>query len=273
MPVGKLIAWAIRIAVLGAIIYFLPWVALIWLVCGLYDVMRHKSGGLELLQQYFFGNGILTWLFSPLNVFFDLISARNPVVYTLEDFPEKQQREIRDMLAVFDAGKDEIVTDIGKQMEGQRRGMVFFKWYDKNNDTSIPEFVRDFDTIKTIGVSVFNARESTTRHFGPVRLTVRLLYNLTPRKSENIYIEAGGVKHYWHDNPLYIFDDTIRHISVNGEDWQRFVVFVDVLRPSRFRALQNVLLVILSKFEQVNGIFYGRWTKMKLGAKSEAAKP
>ena len=39
-------------------------------------------------------------------------------------------------------------------------------------------------------VSVFNARERTSSHFGPLRLTLRVLYNLEPVRSPDAYIEV-----------------------------------------------------------------------------------
>ena len=59
--------------------------------------------------------------------------------------------------------------------------MIFFKGrYGKNVDASIdvPEFHRDFKYIRTIGVSVFNKKQSTGKHYGPLRVTLRVLYNI-----------------------------------------------------------------------------------------------
>ena len=141
--------------------------------------------------------------------------------------------------------------------------MLFYKWYGGNLDDSVPEFNKEYRYVKTIGVSVFNSKESTSVHFGPIRLTVRVLYNLTPRRTENIYIEVNGQTHYWHDDPLYIFDDTIQHRSVNDEDGERACVFVDVLRPSPAPGLQAVLVKGLhAVLSGVNRIFYKNWAML-----------
>ena len=264
MNSSNVTAMAVKIVIYALIAFFLPVLALAYLLLGIIDVARHKNINGGVLKSYFFGNGVLTWILSPLNLFMDLISGRNPIMWRPSDFPGEQRREIEDLLKAFDDNRDTIVTEIGKQMEGKKRGMVFFKWYDRPGDQSIPDFNREWKYIKTIGVSVFNSKEATRLHYGPVRVTVRLLYNLTPRKSDNIFLEVDGKKYFWHDDPLIIFDDTVNHRSINGEDWPRFVAFVDVLRPSRFLALQNALVRILAAFESVNGIFYTNWTQMKL---------
>lgn len=265
MNSSNLIGMAIKIVVYALIAFFLPALALVYLVFGIIDIARHRNIDGALLKSYFFGNGVLTWLLTPFNLFTDLISSgRNPVMWRPHDFSGEHRREIEDLLKAFDDNKETIISEIGRQMEGKKRGMVFFKWYDRPGDQSIPDFNREWKYIKTIGVSVFNAKEATRLHYGPVRVTVRLLYNLNPRRSDNIFLEVDGVKYYWHDDPLIIFDDTVNHRSINGEDWQRFVAFVDVLRPSRFTALQNALVGAVAAFQKVNGIFYTNWTQMKL---------
>ena len=62
----------------------------------------------------------------------------------------------------------------------------------------------------------------------------RVLNNLTPVRHDRIYIECQNRKHFWHDNPLYIFDDTLFHRSVNEYDARRYCVFIDIMRPTRF---------------------------------------
>ncbi|NVK34962.1 MAG: aspartyl/asparaginyl beta-hydroxylase domain-containing protein [Rhodobacteraceae bacterium] len=245
---------------LAILIWLVPWLALFFVVCGILDLARHKRFDPALIAKYFSGNGLLTWLLSPVNLFFDLISKRNHYRMQLSEFPDEERAEIEGMLKVFDTRRDEILADLQGRMDGKRRGMVFYRWYDQPADLSIPEFNRDFKYVKTIGVSIFNGQEKTSLHFGPLRLTIRLLYNLTTRQSDEIFIEANGEKHYWHDDPLYIFDDTIQHRSVNGEDGLRACVFVDVLRPSAFTRFQNgavkVCNVLLSG---VNRVFYKNW--------------
>jgi len=246
--------------ILAVLFYFMPILVLIFLVCGLIDVARHRRFDAALLSKYFTGNGMLTWLLSPLNLLFDLISFRRPYRLQIADFPESAQVEIKEVLAIFDSRKEEILADLRQRMGNKKRGMLFYKWYGDDVDRSVPEFNRAYTHVKTIGVSVFNSRESTTMHFGPLRLTVRLLYNLTARRSDKIFIEVNGVKHFWHDDPLFIFDDTIQHRSINDEDGERACVFVDLLRPSRFTEFQNSTVRVLNRLlSGINRIFYKNW--------------
>ncbi|WP_020591953.1 aspartyl/asparaginyl beta-hydroxylase domain-containing protein [Kiloniella laminariae] len=249
---------------LALLLYFIPIFTLAFICMGLLDLGRHSKITPELAKKYFTGNGLLTWVLSPINLLLDLISHRNRYIYKLDDFPTEQKAEIASVLKVFDENKTEIISDIRAQLEGKSRGMLFYKWYGKNTNDAVPAFNAEYKYIKTIGVSVFNKKKSTSLHFGPLRLTLRVLYNLTPIKSDNIFIEVDGKKHFWHDDPLFIFDDTLQHQSINEEDHERYCVFVDVLRPSQFTGLQNLLMKLMQQvFIKFNGIFYKNWTFLK----------
>ena len=117
----------------------------------------------------------------------------------------------------FIANGDRIKAHVAKQFGNSKRCMLTFKWFNavQTTDLKIPAFERDYRYIKTIAVSVFNVRETTGRHFGPLVFTFRVLYNLEPVASREVYIEVDGRTHYWNDNPLFIFDDTVMHKSVN----------------------------------------------------------
>jgi aspartyl/asparaginyl beta-hydroxylase (cupin superfamily) len=259
-PQKRLLRVGVPVAVLA---YFAPVLVAVFVIAGLIDVSRHKRWDLELLSRYFAGNGILTWLLAPLNILFDLVSYSRPYRLRLEDFPEQERAEIEDVLNLFKTRREEIIADLRQRMAGKKRGMLFYKWYGKNVDGAVPEFNADYRYVKTIGVSVFNSKEKTSLHFGPLRLTIRLLYNLSPKETENIFIEVNGEKHFWHDDPLFIFDDTIQHRSVNEEEGERFCVFVDVLRPSPLTGFQNVCVHVANALlSGVNHVFYKNWAML-----------
>ncbi|AZO08130.1 MULTISPECIES: aspartyl/asparaginyl beta-hydroxylase domain-containing protein [unclassified Mesorhizobium] len=260
---------AVAALVLALGFYFIPLVTTVFIVCGLIDVMRNDQKNAMLFERYFLGNGLFTWLLSPFNLVVDLLCYRNPGVWTLDQFPQEYQREINEVLDVFKARKDEIIADIDANFGGGRRGMYVYQWYGKHKIDSVPEFNKDFTYVKTIAVSVFSGRESTSWHFGPLRLSLRLLYNLIPVKAE-IFVQCGSRKNYWHDNPLFIFDDTLFHRSVNEYDGRRYCVFVDIVRPSPFPGLIAGLLAIVSvSVERINSVFYKNW-KMIGSAKPKA---
>jgi aspartyl/asparaginyl beta-hydroxylase (cupin superfamily) len=222
---SKAVRRLLRVIIPLAILFWLvPWIAGIFIVCGLIDFARHKRFDSALIAKYFSGNGLLTWVLSPVNLLFDLISKRHHYRMQLSEFPDEERAEIEEMLQVFKDRQDEILTDLKARMGDKRRGMVFYRWYDEQGDQSIPEFNRDFKYIKTIGVSLFNGQEKTSLHFGPLRLTIRLLYNMTTRQSDEVFIEVNGEKHFWHDDPLFIFR---RHDPAPLGQWRR--------RPARLR--------------------------------------
>lgn len=264
---------AITALILGVAFYFIPYVALLYLVCGLIDVMRNTRRDRMVFERYFLGNGVMTWLLSPFNLLIDLVSYRNKGVYKLEDLPPAWQAEVSGVLDTFRARRAEITADIDSVFEKGRRGMYVYRWMGREKPHDIAEFKKDFRYVRTIAVSVFSTRESTSFHFGPLRLTLRVLYNLSPVKSDGIFIECGDKKHFWHDDPLYIFDDTLIHRSVNEHDARRYCVFMDIVRPTPFpRLISAMVSVVAFCLEGINAIFYKNW-KMVSPTRKGAAEP
>src|SRR5258708_34592429 len=70
-----------RVVIFGAIfvpsVYFAPVPALIFILCGVMDISRHRKISYELIEKYFMGNGIWTWILSPINLLADLLSFPN----------------------------------------------------------------------------------------------------------------------------------------------------------------------------------------------------
>jgi aspartyl/asparaginyl beta-hydroxylase (cupin superfamily) len=253
----------ITLLVLAPALYFLPVVTLIFVACGILDVSRHNKITYDLMEKYFAGNGLLTWVLSPLNVLADLFSHRNLVIYRLHDLPAEHRSEIEACVREFVANGPAIKAHVAKSLAQSRRGMLTFKWFNapQTIDLRIPGFERDFRYIKTIAVSVFNTRERTSWHFGPLRLTFRVLYNLDPIDSREVYIQVDNRTHYWMDEPLFIFDDTIFHRSINDVDHVRYCLFMDIVRPNHahaaFEAAVHAASAISSSFKRV---FYKNWS-------------
>ena len=144
--------------------------------------------------------------------------------------------------------------------------MFFFKWYGHNVESpvSVPHFHDEFKYVRTIGVSAFQERESTSRHFGPFRPCLRVLYCLNEIRDENAYIKVGSFENRWKNNRLFIFDDTLLHQSFNETDQPRYCLFVDILRPSYANfVFDSVVNLIRSIFIGINGVFYKNWTLVK----------
>ncbi len=260
--VKKSVIYAGVTAVFAAIAYFFPIPLAVLVLCGLWDVSRNRGADLSVLQQYFLKNGVGAWLASPVNILMDVLALPfiNKGVYELADLPQTYQDEIRGILKTAD--DSDLVKRLELHMAGAQRAMVFFKWYGRDRQAPIemPEFHRQFRFIRTIGVSAFRKRENTSRHFGPFRPSLRVLYCLNEMKDESSYIKVGPVENRWRDNKLFIFDDTLLHQSFNDTDQARYVLFVDIIRPSYLPFVFDFAVsVIRVFFKGVNGIFYKNW--------------
>ena len=153
----------------------------IWIICGLIDVSRHKTMNHKLIKEYFLGKGFLTFILSPLNLLGDLLSYRNLHTFKIEDLPVSHQNEINEIVKLFDENKQKISKRFEENKEDSRT-MLFYQWYGYKLDDTISEFNNNYKYIKTIGVSLFREKTSTSRHFGPLRMTYRILYNFNKVK-------------------------------------------------------------------------------------------
>lgn len=260
----KLARHVIAVTGVCATLYFLPYLIPIYAVFGLLDLSRHEKIDYITFKRYFWGNGFPTLLLAPFNLLIDLLSKRNRYVYQLDDLPEEYQEEINRAVDSLKSRKEELIEAIDKQMADNRRGMLFLKWYDRKMDQSILEFDEEFRYIKTVAVSVFNKHQQTKLHFGPLRLTLRVLYNLTPVDSEKVYIQVGQKKYFWRDNPMFIFDDTLIHKSANLTDNIRYCLFMDIVRPSSSPAvLEFALKKVNFMMQGIKKIFYKNWSVIR----------
>jgi beta-hydroxylase len=253
----------IPLALLG---YFLPKVLIVYVICGMLDVLRNRPFELSTFGRYFFGNGNLTWFLAPFNLFMDLISLPywNKGIYKLTDLPKRYQTEIQ---ALIDAAHNrDLVAALESKMGEKKRGMFFFQWYGKMIQTSvdIPEFQTRYKYIRTIGVSIFSKKQSTGKHYGPLRVTYRVLYNVNNIDDPNVYVQVGDHINRWRESKLFIFDDTLQHESRNESDAVRYCLFVDILRPSLFPWLFSAIVTAIRlMLAPVRRIFYKHWTMIK----------
>jgi beta-hydroxylase len=250
------------LAVFAPLAYFVPKLLMFYVICGFYDIARNSNLDRALVSRYFFGNGIPTWLLSPYNILMDLLTLPyiNKGVYRLVDLPPAYQEEVRRLIDV--AQQENLVGQMEERAKAFRRTMVFFKWYGSNVNSflTIPAFHQQWNYVETIGVSVFSKRTSTSKHFGPLRTTLRVLYNLNDIDDASAYIVVGNRRNYWRENKLFIFDDTLMHQSFNETDDARYCLFVDIIRPTLFTPLLK-FFVRLTCFvsRSFNFIFYQNW--------------
>ena len=252
----------VLLKIIGKIAVFFAKVIGVLTLVGAYDVSRNTNLDGSVVKRYFLGNGALTWLLSPLNAIMDVLALPfvNKGVYTLEELPAAYQSELK---KVLDASVSEnLIEKLEEVVKDRARTMVFFKWYGENvkNSLEIPAFHDDYKYVQTIGVSVFNKKQSTSKHFGPFRATLRVLYNINQMTDASAYITVGNTTHYWKDEQLFIFDDTLMHQSINETSQTRYCMFIDILRPSLLPGVFKGIVGVVRYFlRSVNYIFYKNW--------------
>jgi aspartyl/asparaginyl beta-hydroxylase (cupin superfamily) len=250
------------LGILAPFAYFFPKIALFYAVCGAYDVSRNNGLSFSTARRYFIGNGFMTWVLSPFNILLDLLSLPyiNKGVYRLEDLPPAYQDEVNRLMQI---AKDEnLVARLEARANEFPRTMVFFRWYGVNVDTflDVPAFHQPWNYIQTIGVSVFNKKVSTSKHFGFMRASLRILYNLNDMTDNSAYIEVDDKINYWRENKLFIFDDTLLHNSANETDQVRYCLFVDMIRPTPFPAVMRAVISGIRLLTQsIKFVFYKNW--------------
>ncbi|MDR3572025.1 MAG: aspartyl/asparaginyl beta-hydroxylase domain-containing protein [Candidatus Pacebacteria bacterium] len=250
------------LGVLAPFAYFFPKIALFYAICGAYDVSRNHGLNFSTVRRYFIGNGFMTWVLSPFNILLDFLSLPyiNKGVYRLEDLPPAYQEEVKRLMQI---AKDEnLVARLEARANEFPRTMVFFRWYGVNVDTflDVPAFHQPWNYIQTIGVSVFNKKVSTSKHFGFMRASLRILYNLNDMADNSAYIEVGDKISYWRENKLFIFDDTLLHNSANETNQVRYCLFVDMIRPTRFPAVMRAVISGIRLLTQsFKFVYYKNW--------------
>ncbi|UVM23895.1 aspartyl/asparaginyl beta-hydroxylase domain-containing protein [Pseudomonas wadenswilerensis] len=236
---------------------------LMFVACGVYDLGRNGAVDKHIVKKYFLGGGRNTWVLSPFNTLIDLLCKPNKHIYQLHDLPDACNREVRQVIEISLRHKFEIIRHLESRMHNNKRGMLFFQWYGRSSSTqlNIPALQQPFAYVKTVGVSVFNENQSTSFHFGPLRLMLRVLYNISPPlHNEGVYIQVKQEKHYWHDQPLFIFDDTLLHASYNNSSGKRYCLFIDIVRPSAVHRLLSGLVLLFSKLVfGLRRMFYKNW--------------
>ena len=166
---------------------------------------------------------------------------------------------------------ERIKAHVAETLEQNKRCMLTFRWFNTTQGTALryPAFERDYRFIKTIAVSVFNTRERTSWHFGPLRLTFRVLYNLEPVRSPDAYIEVDDRVHRWIDDPLFIFDDTAFHRSTHSGRGSPVRPVHDNVRPNHsrvaFEAGVHTVSVISGSLKR---LFYKNWSSSAEGSQA-----
>ena len=103
--------------------------------------------------------------------------------------------------------------------------------------------LRGIPGMKTAFFSILAPGARLPTHRGPYKGVLRLHLGLLIPDPEKCGIRVGDDVRHWQEGKVLIFDDTFPHAAWNDTDRHRVVLFVDLMRPSRFPAnLVNALM-------------------------------
>lgn len=120
--------------------------------------------------------------------------------------------------------------------------------------------------MKTGFYSILAPGKRLPPHHGPFKGVLRLhLALLIPEPAEKCGIRVGTETCHWQEGKVMIFDETYEHEAWNDTEGLRVVLFVDVLRPTRFPAnlLNSALTWLIAVSPVVLGAAgsYLRWER------------
>lgn len=104
--------------------------------------------------------------------------------------------------------------------------------------------------IPSIRLAMYSILEENTHipiHTGFFKHILRVHITLVAEPCEHRYIEVGGQRYSWKEGEIVAFDDTYPHKVMNTCSGKRLVLFLDLDRPTSFRAT-SLLVKALGKF-------------------------
>ena len=129
-----------------------------------------------------------------------------------------------------------------------RRGWkrFYLKWYDDvlpSAQALCPRTVALVQSIPSINAALFALLPPHSRlgeHRDPFAGSLRYHLGLITPNSDACRIWVDGAIYSWRDGEAVLFDETFVHSARNDTDETRIILFCDVARPLRFRAMQAV---------------------------------
>ncbi|HZP91976.1 MAG TPA: aspartyl/asparaginyl beta-hydroxylase domain-containing protein [Burkholderiales bacterium] len=221
----------------------------VFLVSSLYVHLRGRVR-LKLLRQL----GNHSTLLAPYNVLMYLFSAvpQKPILDARE-FPELEKlrenwRMVRDeALALFDDGHIRAATghnDLGFNSFYNRGWKRFYvKWYGEplpSAQALCPKTVALVQSLKSVNAAMFALLPpggKLTQHRDPFAGSLRYHLGLATPNSDLCRIYIDGVPYSWRDGEDVLFDETFIHSAENRTEQNRLILFCDVERPLRTRAM------------------------------------
>jgi ornithine lipid ester-linked acyl 2-hydroxylase len=139
----------------------------------------------------------------------------------------------------------------------------------ETNCVRCPETTRLIEQIpgmKTAFFSILLPHKHIPEHTGPYKGVIRYHLGLiVPQPEDRCRIRVGKEIRFWQEGKSLIFDDRYPHEVWNDTEGMRVVLFMDIVRPTRFPfALLNELLIrliALSPFVRDVNVNQKKWDK------------
>lgn len=203
--------------------------------------------------------------------FFD--NAQFPFVPALEADWHKIRAELDTLLPLVAhmPNFQDLSKEQAKLTQGDDWKTYFFYAYGLKalaNCRRCPETARLLRTIPGMKTAFFSILAPGARlpiHRGPYKGVLRLHLALLIPEPDRCGIRVGSDVRRWEEGKVLIFDDTFPHEAWNDTDRHRVVLFVDLMRPSRFPAnFVNALMtwaIAFSPFVLGSAGTYLRWER------------
>ena len=123
----------------------------------------------------------------------------------------------------------------------------------RENCDICPETTRIVESIPgmmTAFFSILSPGKFIPPHRGPYKGLLRChLALVVPEPRERCWIQVGDVVSRWEEGRCIVFDDTYVHKVENNTDGMRVVLFLDIVRPTRFPgSLLNRIVIRLIRW-------------------------
>ena len=122
----------------------------------------------------------------------------------------------------------------------------YLKWYEDflpSARATCPKTVELLNSIPTIHGAMFALLPPGAKlgaHRDPFAGSLRYHLGLVTPNSDKCHIFVDGVECVWRDGEDFVFDETFIHRAENATDVTRIILFCDVERPMKFKAMTAV---------------------------------
>jgi beta-hydroxylase len=119
----------------------------------------------------------------------------------------------------------------------------YLKWYEAPLPSAralCPRTVALLESIPSVTGAMFAMLPQggrLVRHRDPFAGSLRYHLGLVTPNSERCYISVDGERYHWRDGEAVVFDETYIHYAENQCDQDRIILFCDIERPLRSRAV------------------------------------